>query len=322
MNENALVSVVLPVFCFIGLGYLLVAGRVLKGAIGEALADFVFKVAIPFHLFRAIATLELPDINPWPFWLAYFGGAAVNIALAVIIIQRVFGRDARVGVIAGMCASYSNIVMAGMPMVTQAFGEPGLVTILLLIAVHVPVMMTVSAVMIEIAEVRDGTRGKVDLLSAMGRVIVNLAQNQFIIAIVAGALWRMTGWTIPALPLNVLERLGETSIPLALVALGMSLHQYGIKGNILPAIAIGSVKLLVMPVVVFVLARFVFDLPPLAVAVAVVAAACPTGANAYLIATRFQTGLALSANTITLTTALSLLTVGIWFSFLPPIEGV
>ena len=48
----------------------------------------------------------------------------------------------------------------------------------------------------------------------------------------------------------------------------------------------------------------------------VLAAACPTGVNAYVVASRFRTGEALSSNAITLTTALAVLTVALWLHVL------
>ncbi|WMS41560.1 AEC family transporter [Acuticoccus sp. MNP-M23] len=312
MSNSALVTVVLPVFCFIGLGYAIIASRLLTDRAGEAMADFVFTIAVPMLLFRALGTLAMPDVNPWPFWGAYFGGIAVNIAIGYVIVRRAFKRDARVGVIAGMSASYSNVVMVGMPIITQAFGDPGLVTVFLLIAVHLPVMTTVSAIMIELTDIKDGH--KADIPRALVRVVKTVLMNPFIIAIILGVLFRFTGLPLEGIPRIVIDRVSDTAIPLALISLGMSLHKYGIRGSILPAVAIGAVKLLVMPIVVFALAQYVFGLSELGVAVAVISAACPTGANAYLIANRFQTGLAISANTITLSTLLSVLTIGFWLS--------
>ncbi len=313
MSSNALVTIVLPVFCFIGLGYAIIASRLLTDRAGDAMADFVFTIAIPMLLFRSLGTLAMPDVNPWPFWLAYFGGVAVNIAIGYVIVRKAFGRDARAGVIGGMSASYSNVVMVGMPVISQAFGDAGLVTVFLLIAVHLPVMTTVSAVMIELTEIGDGH--KADIPRALLRVVKTVLLNPFIIAIILGIIFRFTGLPLEGIPRIVIDRVAETAIPLALIALGMSLHKYGIRGSILPAVAIGTVKLLVMPVVVYVLAQYVFGLSPLGVAVAVIAAACPTGANAYLIANRFQTGLAISANTITLSTLFSVVTIGFWLTY-------
>ncbi|GAB5375455.1 MAG: hypothetical protein AcusKO_19170 [Acuticoccus sp.] len=313
VDINALVAIVLPVFGLIGLGYATVATGILNDKVGDALTSFVFVVAMPLLLFRGLGTLAVPPFDPWPYYLAYFGGAAINIALGVVVIRRAFGRDARVGVIAGLSASYSNIVMLGMPMAAQAYGEPGLTITLLLIAVHLPIMMLVSAIMIEIVEARNGS---VHIGRALKRVAYNLVRNPIVIGILAGVAFRFTGLELSGVPATVIERISATAIPLALFSLGMSLRKYGIRNNVPQALAIGSIKLFVMPLVVYVLAAHVFQLPDLAVAAAVLCAACPTGANAYLIATRFQTGLSLSANSITLTTAVSVLTLWMWFAFL------
>lgn len=315
MDINALVAIVLPVFGLIGVGYLTVATGILSDATGDALATFVFVIAIPLLLFRGISTLEVPPFDPWPYYFAYFGGAGINLALGVLTIRRVFGRDARVGVIAGLSASYSNILMLGMPMATQAYGEAGLAITLLLIAVHLPIMMLVTAIMIEIVEARSGTP---HFGRAIKRVGQNLLRNPIILGILAGIAFRISGLDIAGVPGTVIDRISDTAIPLALVSLGMSLHKYGIHRNLPQALAVVSIKLFVMPAVVYVLAAFVFRLPDLAVATAVLCAACPTGANAYLIATRFQTGLQLSANSITLTTAASVLTLWMWFALLTP----
>ena len=320
MDLSALVAIVLPVFGFIGLGYLTVAVGLLGEEVADALTAFVFSVAMPTLLFRGIGTLAVPEIDPWPYYLTYFGAAFLNVALGVLVIRTVFGRDARVGVTAGMSAAYSNIVMLGLPMVTQAFGEEGLTVTLMLIAVHLPVMMLLSAIMIEFAEAGEagagGEKKRVDIPRAVLRVGRNLSRNHLVVGIVAGVAFRFSGLEIGGIPATIIEGVSGTAIPLALISLGMSLRRFGIRGNVRQALAIGGLKLFVMPTVVFFLATFVFALPDLAVAAAVICAACPTGANAYLIATRFQTGLKLSANAITLTTAISVLTLWFWFAVL------
>lgn len=314
MDIGALVAIVLPVFGFIALGYLTVATRLLGEEVADSLGAFVFSVAMPILLMRGVSTLALPDINPFPYYLSYFGGAAINIAIGVVLIRRVFARDARVGVTAGMSAAYSNIVMLGLPIVSKAFGEEGLTYTLMLIAVHLPIMMLTSAIMIEFAEVSEGRNASV--MRAASRAGLNLVRNPMVIGIAAGTVLRFSGLEITGVPATVVDGVAGTAIPLALIALGMSLRKFGIRGNIEQGASIGVVKLFVMPAVVYVLAHYVFGLPDLAVATAVIAAACPTGANAYLIATRFQTGLKLSANAITLTTASSAVTMWLWLAVL------
>jgi hypothetical protein len=315
MSAQALFTVVLPVFGLIGLGYTVIALRLVGEEVANGLADFTFVVALPILLFRALGTLELPDFSPIPLWISYFSGALLMGAIGIIATEKVFGRDARAGVIGGLSTSYANLVMVGIPVLSQAFGEEGLVLGLILVAVHLPVMMTLSAFLIEFAEHRDGgTSGRPRLGEALLRTGRSLLKNALVIAILAGLAYRATGLPLEGVPREIIDRVSETAIPLALVALGMSLKKYGVRGNVPPALALGVLKLFVMPGLVFLTARYVVGLPPLAVAAVTIGAACPTGVNAYLIATRFQTGLALSANTITLTTAASVVTLTFWVS--------
>jgi len=315
MSAQALFTVVLPVFGLIGLGYAVVALRLVGEEVANGLADFTFVVALPILLFRALGTLQLPDVSPIPLWISYFSGAFFMGAVGIIVTEKVFGRDARAGIIGGLSTSYANLVMVGIPVLTQAFGEDGLVLALILVAVHLPVMMTVSAFLIELAEHRDGAASvRPRIGEALLRTVRALMKNALVLAILAGLAYRATGLPLEGVPREIIDRVSNTAIPLALVALGMSLKKYGIRGNVPPALVLGLLKLFVMPGLVFLIARYAIGLPPLAVATVTIGAACPTGVNAYLIATRFQTGLALSANTITLTTAASVVTLTFWVS--------
>lgn len=316
MHILHLLDIVLPVFIFIGIGYGLIALKLLPEQSGDALSSFVFLLPMPVLLFTAIATLDLPTVSPWPFWGAYFLSATIVFALGILITEFVFKRDARAGVIGGVSAAYANLVMVGVPVVNLALGEAGLVTIFMLIAIHLPFMMTASAILIEVAEARDRKKTEgIRLGAALLRVVKSLLRNPLVVAIFLGALFRLLQIEIGGVAETVLDRLADTAIPLALLSLGMALHKYGIHGNVRPAIVLSVVSLFVLPAIVYLTATL-FGLPPLARAVLVLGAACPTGINAYLIAGRFQTGLALSANTITITTAVSLLTFTMWLALL------
>jgi hypothetical protein len=94
--------------------------------------------------------------------------------------------------------------------------------------------------------------------------------------------------------------------------MGMGLWRYGIRGNIRAGLLLSALKLLVQPALVLILIRTVAPMPASWAKVAVLAAACPTGVNAYLVAARFKTGEALASNAITLSTALAVLTISLW----------
>ena len=312
---SQIAAVVLPVFGLIALGFALAWTGLLKEQVGDALADFVFVVAIPVLIFRTIAGADFAGAAPWRIWLPYFAVFGLIWILGDWLVRRLFGRDARAGLVAGVSGAYGNTVMVGIPLALAAFGDAGAVPIALIIAVHLPVMMAASAVLIERAERFDGiTEAPATAASMAKTVLANLGRNPIIIGIVLGVVWRLTGIPIGGVPAVLINRLAEVAATLALFAMGMSLRKYGIRGNIRAGIVLSTLKLLVMPALAFLLARYVVPMPPVWAKVMVLAAACPTGVNAYLVASRFRTGQALASNTITISTGLAVVTTALWLT--------
>lgn len=312
-----IVNIVLPVFGLIAIGYGVAWSRLLDRTVGEALADFVFVIAIPMLIFRTIATADFSGAEPWRIWLPYFAALAVMWAIGDLLIRKLFGRDARAGLVGGVSASYSNTVLVGIPLIIAAYGNDGAVAIALIVAVHMPSLMVASAILIVRAERRDGVSEPGGGARVVVRtVVVNLVTNPIIIGLVLGLLWRLIDLPYEGLPATLINRLADVAATLALFAMGMSLRKYGMRRNIPAGIALSVVKLILMPGLVLLFARYVVPMPPVWVKVAVVAAACPTGVNAYLLASRFRTGEALASNTISISTAFAVATVTLWMTVL------
>jgi len=316
MTPYQIAQIVLPVFGLLGLGYVCRWTGYLSQEAGEALGKFVYGVAIPLMLFRKLGTAHFPDASPWGLYVSYFTAIAVVWISADIIGRKVFGRGQRGGIIAGISASYSNLVMVGIPLVLTAYGDEGMVPLLLLIAIQLPVMVTVTTILIAKVDHDQNGGGRLEPVAIGRRIVVTLARNPIIIGMLAGSAWRIAGLGLHEIPAAAMDKLGNAAVACALFSLGMALRQYGIRGNLGPGIAIGALKLAIMPALVWLLAANVFVLPPVWVSVAVLAAAQPTGVNAYLIANHFNTGHGLAANSITLTTSAAILTIGLWFGFL------
>ncbi|SDB22914.1 AEC family transporter [Bauldia litoralis] len=317
MVVTQIVNIVLPVFGLIAIGCGVAWSRLLDRTVGEALADFVFVIAIPMLIFRTIATADFSGAEPWRIWLPYFVALAVMWAIGDLIIRKFFGRDARAGLVGGVSASYSNTVLVGIPLIIAAYGNDGAVAIALIVAVHMPSLMVASAILIVRAERRDGVSEPGGGARVIVRtVVVNLVTNPIIIGLVLGLLWRLIDLPYEGLPATLINRLADVAATLALFAMGMSLRKYGMRRNIPAGIALSVVKLILMPGLVLLFARYVVPMPPVWVKVAVVAAACPTGVNAYLLASRFRTGEALASNTISISTAFAVATVTLWMTVL------
>ena len=307
-----MIAAILIVFALVAVGYAIAAVGVLKEGTGEGLADFVFTIAIPVLLFRTLSTADLSGTALAPLWGSYFGGIAITWVAATMLLRRGFGRDARVGVVAGLAGTFSNLVLIGIPLTLAVFGQGGFEVLSLILAVHLPVMMAATVVLMDRAAVADGVAAAAATpREVASRFLQGMMLNPIVIGILGGVAWRLFGLPTPLFIADLIDRVAGVAGTLALIALGMSLRRFGIARNAAQGAAVTAVKLAVLPATVTLLA-LVLQPPPLAAHVAIVGAAMPTGANPYLIASRFGTGEALASNAALIGTIVSPLTILFW----------
>src|SRR5215208_1569314 len=143
------VAIILPVFGLIGIGFAARQVGLVTDRAGEGLSEFVFALAVPCLIFRTLVRAEIPAVQPWGYWISYFAGVAVVWLLATAIGRHFFGIKGVSGVVAGFSAGQANTVFVGIPMILKAYGDEGAVPLFLLIAVHLPVTMTLATLMVE-----------------------------------------------------------------------------------------------------------------------------------------------------------------------------
>jgi malonate transporter and related proteins len=308
---SSVLANVLPVFILILLGWLAAKSGLLKAETGDALGEFVFKIAVPMLIFRTLATAHFEGVSPFRLWSAYFIGVAITWTAGHLVARHVFKRDAKIAVIAGMSASFANNVFIGLPLVSHIVGQDGLVAISILLAIHLPVMMIVGTVLMEGAVARvDGT-AKRSVGAVLKQVGSNLVRNPLVIALTLGLIFNLSGLTMNAPIGMVVDQIAASASPAALVSIGMALTRYPIKGDFGLSSSVTALKLFLLPAAVYGASR-VLALPADWAAALVLTASVPTGINAWLISQRFRSGQSLSASVISITTAFGVASVTFW----------
>jgi predicted permease len=314
----SLTETILFVFGLVALGYLSGVTGFLKVETGDAVAEFAVRVALPLLLFRTMVGADFHGAAPWSFWGAYFCAVAMTWAAGQLLIVRGFGRDSRAGVVGGVTAAFSNLVLLGMPFMLGVYGQAGFEVLSLLIAVHLPIMIAASILLFELSGKEKGGRIRVgDLVLTFLR---RLSRNPLIVGIAGGLLYRATGLPLPAIAVRLVDSLANVAGPVALFSMGLALCKFGIARNVKAGMALAALKLLLMPALALGTA-WLFGLPPLTAKVAVAAAALPAGVNSYLIATQFGTGQALASNAMTIGTATAVLSTALWLTIAQAVFG-
>ena len=308
--SSVLVNVA-PVFLLILIGWLVARIGILKEETGDALGEFVFKIAVPMLIFRTLAEAHFEGTSPFRLWTAYFSGVAATWTVAHLLATRLFGRDAKIGVVAGLSSAFANNVFIGLPLVGRSVGEDGLVAISILLAIHLPLMMIAGTILMEHAVAKVDGGGRRNLLAVLRQVATNLVRNPLVIALVAGLAFNLSGLTFSAPLKTVIDQLAGAAAPAALISIGMALTKYPVRGHLDLTGATSALKLLLMPAVVFAMSRML-GLSPAWTSALVLTSSVPTGINAWLIAQRFHAGQSLAASTISITTALGVVSVSFW----------
>ena len=301
---DAILTTVLPVFGLIVMGYVFAWAKFIDAAAVKGLGFFVFNVAIPALLFKTTANMDMQNVAPWNLWGAYFGGLLITWLAAIYVSKRFASLDYSGGASASMAAGFGNLAMLGTPLALSHFGQQVGVPLGIILSVHAPILWTAATLHREIARHAGGPHW-----GAVAKELVNnLAKNAIVIALLAGALWRTTGLGLHPIPDKMLTMLADASVPTALFALGASLAGYSLKGSWDGMAALIALKMLLFPLLVLLLTHFMFPLPLLYTKLAVLFAAMPTGANAFLFAQRNEEATPAVSGAVALGTGLAAIT--------------
>ncbi|CDI01546.1 Auxin Efflux Carrier [Candidatus Competibacter denitrificans Run_A_D11] len=290
-----------PLFILVFVGYGLMRFFKWPKSMSDNMIRFVFSVALPAMLFRLMSDFsKLPPVDA-RLLLAFFGGCLIVFIMGRLVAWKLFGLDGVAQSVFALGGVFSNNVMLGLPLAKVALGEASVPSVALVLVFNALILWTLVTVSVEWA--RHGNFSVRGFAQTTRAVLT----NPIVAAILSGALFGITGLPIPALIDAPLAMLGQPAPPLALVALGMGLAEYGVREGWRISLAISAMKLLVQPLVVWLLACWL-GLPAMETQVVVLLASIAVGTNVYLMSRQFQSLEGPVASSLLLSTGLAAIT--------------
>lgn len=295
------VSLASPLFVLVLAGYVLMRHSGWPKPMSDHLTRFVFSVTLPAMLFRMMSDFShLPAVDG-RLLIAFFGGCLIVFVLGRLIAWRLFRLDGVGQSVFALGGVFSNNVMLGLPLAKVALGDAALPSVALVLVFNALILWTLVTISVEWA--RHGSFTALGFVKTVRAVL----SNPIVAAILSGTLFGLTGLAVPAVIDAPLGMLGQAAAPMALVALGMGLAEYGIRDGWRISLAISVVKLLLQPLVVWVLARLL-QLPAMETQVVVLLGSIAVGANVYLMSRQFKVLEGPVASSLVLSTALAAVT--------------
>jgi malonate transporter and related proteins len=304
---DPVLGAVLPVFGLVACGYLAGRFRIVTQASSHALNQFVYAFALPAMLFVAVYRGSLEEILSGYFLLAVIV-ATVGTALVGFFISRMNDGTAAESTMRALNASFANTGYLGIPLVTVAYGErAALPAALATVATNI-VSFALAIVCLELF-VNPQPGGVRRALAGVVRspLIWPIALAVFVVAIEV---------KIPLPVERFATLLAAAAGPCALFAIGLFVSQLSIRAGAAASWQTTVLKLGLHPVLMVLLAFWLLPVDPFWAKIAVVCAALPLGATAFVLAQRYKLLEAETSTGAVISTVASVLTVSIVMALL------
>jgi hypothetical protein len=263
---------VLAVFAIFLAGLLCVRFGYLSRDMAYGVLRYGFAIAIPVYVFRSMVSAGLPKKIDDFFEIlgSYYIGAVLVMVLGMVVAKFVFQSGAAEQRALGIGSSHSSAVLLGVPAVLLIFGRynQGLT---LVIGLHAVLMPLIVVLVSGIAARKFGGIAKT--------VVASLSRqwkNPILVGMILGIAFKMIGWEIPSAIDNILLKVSDSAVAVLLFGSGGVLAAYRLGGDLRKPAVVSALKLIVHPLLVWVLATQVFTIPIGWVWVAVMLAAMPT----------------------------------------------
>ncbi|MCW6010126.1 AEC family transporter [Micromonospora sp. CPCC 205371] len=279
-------------------GYLIGRYGLLGPGGTTVLARLVFFIATPALLFTTLATSSLGEVFTGAlaaFVLSTVIVAVAYVGLAVVVSRRRDESSHGETAVGALASSYVNAGNLGIPVAAYVLGDVSFIAPVLLFQtlLYAPLGLAV------LDALAAGRRPSARQWAALP------LRSPIMLASAAGLAVAASGWDPPEEALRPFDLVGQAAVPLALLALGMSLrgsrplapgpdawHRY-------TAVVL---KVIAQPALAYLIGRFILGLSGPTLLAAVVTSALPTAQNVFVFAARYGQAPGLARDAVVLTT--------------------
>lgn len=297
----------MPVFLVIVLGYILKQIGLFTDEFCRVGNKYVFLVALPVLLFRDIAQTNLYEDFKLSFVL-YCAGVTTLVFLGVWFLAAHILKDKSLVGAFAQASVRSSAAILGIAFVENMYGNAGLAPLMIVSAVP---LFNIYSVIILTFSANGGQHGT----GAIRKACINVLKNPIIIGIVLGLPFSLLRIEIPTIPLKMIESVGATATPLALLVVGAGFEGTKALAKIKPTLWATAIKLVFLPAVFLPLA-ITLGLQDAELVAALIMLGSPTTVSCYVMATNMGNDGELSTSIIVLTTLLSSVTLTGWIFLL------
>jgi malate permease and related proteins len=287
-----LLSVVVPIFGLIFIGWLLMRIGLFPPWLVKAVNDYVYYIGITVITFLSLHDTSLSLLlDPWIYLITIIPiVAVVLIAFAVARLMKLERAAIPVFIV---CAFFGNTGYIGFPLNIAVQGRESLALTAFISTIYTVIVFTFGAYLCQ-------------RYSDKNEKVLRLHKIPVFWAAAAGI--GLSFIALPGIARVPLVFIEDSTSPLALLATGAMISAVGIKENLKPIGAISAIKLLVMPAIVLVTA-VVAGISGTVSRTSLLEAATPVGVTNTVLAEQFGLDAKLASSAVVVSTALFFVTI-------------
>lgn len=264
------ISVTLPIYLGIALGYIAVLCGWFQPEEIKALGRYTVLIGVPALLFRGISRQTWGAVFNPDYLAVYALGSFTSMAAIILIARLVRGRSLSLAGLQGLGASNSNSMFIGYPIAVQILGPVASVGLALCMLVENILVLPVGLALAD----TNAAAGR-SVLSTAGSTVRSVVRNPMIVSIALALVFCTFGITLPEVLNTSLSLVASSTAPVALFVIGGSLVGLRLDGLWVDVGAIVFGKLVLHPLCVLAWVLLFPPTEPLLRGAAVLFAAMP-----------------------------------------------
>jgi predicted permease len=239
------ISITLPIFILITLGYASTRFGTTTPSDIRALGAFVIRFALPALIFKSLSQRPFAEIANTDYLAAYTIGSGAVYAAMFALARAVQPGDIAANALQALGSSASNSGFVGYPVALMFVGPSASVALALSMITENVLIIPLALTLAE-----SGRHAGKSFSSVFSHLVGRLGRNPLIIAIALGAAASLAGLKLPAPLVRSIDMLAMASGALALFAVGGALVGLKVGGVMQDVGRIVAGKLVLHPVAV------------------------------------------------------------------------
>jgi malonate transporter and related proteins len=265
---------------------------------------FVVYLALPALFFRLLSETPIEQLANVSFIAATtfttYIVFAISFCIGVVATRGSIGEST----ILGIAGAYSNVGYMGPGLTLAVLGEQATVPTALILTFDNALMFILAPMLMALAGTENET-----FVGTLKQIGFRIFTHPFILATIAGVLAAAVEFRPPQALDTLLKYLSNAAAPCALFAMGVTIALRPVGRIPLELPLVLSVKLLLHPILIFLLLSWMGGFDPSWVATAVLMSCLPPATNVFVLAQQYGIYVQRASSFVLIGTAVSIITV-------------